>query len=320
MKTVIIDNSLCSYTLHDNANPEHIYKYIEALAAAGVRYVELDFRTVMKVNELPDSVGYIFRLVDPMFSELAEVFDFNYVLITFADLKRNIKAKIPVMLELPAPFTPPPKLLGYVSSQIEGTVSALRFRGSYPLWNAEKMCETVRELKNSVAVPIDMCPLNGKRTALDSAVKFSIAGADSLTLTMGMTEKYASLEEYVFTLMSVYDTLPREFDLSALCRAAVYHRYIFRNGVNGIPRVMDILDSDIRSLKNADTGESVRMRVTLKDTQYLQRQFVSALEKMAGEEGMPLDVFEDISTAIKRFDANIFNERLLSRKRSGLLN
>ena len=73
MKTVIADNSLCANAIFDNAKREDIYNYIEMLAAAGVKYVELDFRTVMKMRELPRGVGYIFRLVDPMFMRLTEV-------------------------------------------------------------------------------------------------------------------------------------------------------------------------------------------------------------------------------------------------------
>ena len=61
MKTVITDNSLCTLPISDTAKPVHIYKYIEALGEMGVRYVELDFRTVMKMEQLPDNVQYIFR-------------------------------------------------------------------------------------------------------------------------------------------------------------------------------------------------------------------------------------------------------------------
>lgn len=87
MKTVIIDNSLCTLPIDEHASPEMISRYIRALAEAGVKYVELDFRTIMKMHELPECVGYIFRLGDPMFAELTQAFDFNYVLVTINDLK-----------------------------------------------------------------------------------------------------------------------------------------------------------------------------------------------------------------------------------------
>ena len=42
MKTVIIDNSLCTLPIEENMNPELISRYIRALADTGVKYVELD--------------------------------------------------------------------------------------------------------------------------------------------------------------------------------------------------------------------------------------------------------------------------------------
>ena len=47
MKAVLIDRSLCSTRLREDVRPEHIYGYIKALADAGVKYVELDFHSLM---------------------------------------------------------------------------------------------------------------------------------------------------------------------------------------------------------------------------------------------------------------------------------
>lgn len=321
MKTVLTDNSLCAYTMFDDASPEYIYKYIQSLANAGVRYVELDFRTLMKLRELPKGIGCIFRLVDPMFLRLAELFDFDYILVTFADVRRRIKTSVPIMLELPVIERYSRRVLQYAEQTMDGRVTAVRIRGSHPLMTAEEARTYVNGLKNEFPVPLDFCPMNDNRTALDSAMKFTAAGADSVTLTMGLTERYCSLEEYFFTLMSVYDTLPAELRISPLCSATVYHRYLFRNrNGDGIMRYMDILDHDIHFLQNADTGERVRMRMSLRDTEYLHKTFVTALEKMARDEEIPGDVFEDLNNAIRHYDTDFYNSELFGRKRRGLLN
>lgn len=321
MKTVLTDNSLCAYTLFDDASPEYIYNYIRSLAKAGVRYVELDFRTLMKLRELPKGIGYIFRLVDPMFMRLSELYDFDYMLVTFADVRRKIKSNVPIMLELPAVDNYSRRVLQYASQAVDGRITAVRIRGSHPLMSREEAFAYIGSLKNEFPVPIDLCPMNDKKTALDSAMKFTAAGADSLTLTMGITERYCSLEEYFFTLMSVYDTLPKELSIGPLCGATVYHRYIFRNGHgDGITHYMDILDHDIHFLQNADTGERVRMRMSLKDTEYLHKTFVTALERMARDEEIPDDIFEDISDAIRHYNTDFYSSELLNRKRRGLLN
>ncbi|GEM_PF-464211 len=324
MKTVLTDNSLCAYTLYDGASAEHISKYIQSLAKAGVRYVEIDFRTLMKLRELPDGIGYIFRLVDPMFLGLTELYDFDYVLLTLPDVRRLIKTEVPVMLEIPAADDPEKyssKLLQYASKLVDGTITAVRIRGAQPLSDLGSVFNAVRFLKNEFPVPIDVCPTNDYKTALDNAVKFTSASIDSLTLTMGITEKYCSLEEFFFTLMSTYGSLPHGLSLSPLCAATVYHRCIFRNRCgDGIMRYMDILEHDIHFLRNVDTNNPVKLRMGLKDTEYLHRTFETALEQMAKDEEIPDDLFADLSSAIREYDGDFYNAELLNLKRKGLLN
>ncbi len=320
MKTVITDNSLCTFTLDEAAKPEHIFEYISSLAEAGIRYVELDFRTIMKVTELPDGIGYIFRMVDPMFAHLTDVFNFNYMVVTLDDLRKSFNAKIPVIIEFPALSRLPVPLIRFAAEELKGTPAMIRLRGSYPLMDMDKAFEMVAGFKNSIALPLDFCPMNGKKTALDSAVKLYGARADVLTMTLGSTEKYASIEDFLFTLLSVYDTLPKEFNIGAICRAAVYQRLIFRNGGGSIQKVMRQLEADASGLRNADTGQRVRLRVSLHNRQLMYKGFESVLNKLANENGIPDDVIYDVSEAIRRYDVNLFDEELLYDIKTGFLN
>jgi len=310
--------------MYDNAPAEYISKYIQSLANAGVRYVELDFRTLMKLQKLPEGIGYIFRLIDPMFLGLTELYNFDYILLTMSDVRRLVKTSVPVMLEVPAAAEDgccSRKVLQYAAKLVDGQITAVRIRGAHPLMEIGEAFETVRGLKNEFPVPIDICPTNDRKTALDSAVKFTGAGIDSLTVTMGITEKYCSLEDYFFTLMSTFDALPRELSLSPLCAATVYHRCLFRNRRgDGLMHYMNILDHDINYLRNVDTNKPVKLRMSIKDTEYLHRTFVTALEKMAREEEIPDDLFSDLSSAIREYDGSFYNAELFDRKRRGLLN
>lgn len=321
MKTVLTDNSLCAFTLDDNASPEYIYKYIKSLADAGVRYVELDFRTIMKLRDLPEGIGYIFRLIDPMFLGVAELFDFDYILLTFADVRRKIKTDTPIMLELPLLDNISRQVLHYAAREVDGRITAVRIRGSYPLMEYEEAAGYVGRLKNEFPVPLDICPMNDNRTALDSAMKFTMANTDSLTLSTGISERFCSLEEYFFTLLSVYDTLPKELSIGPLCASTVYHSAIFRNSRgDGITRYMDVLGHDIHFLRNADTGERVKMRLGLKDTEYIQKTFLTALERMAKAEDIPDDIFNSINEAMRHYDTDFYSPELINKKRRGLLN
>lgn len=321
MKTVIADNSLCANAIFDNARSEDIYNYIEMLAAAGVKYVELDFRTVMKLRELPKGVGYIFRLVDPMFMRLTEVFDFDYLLITFPDLKKKISTKIPLMLELPVMDSLPGRAVRFAQAQVDGEIQLVRLCGSYNMFTPAEASAYVMRVKNDVTVPVDFCPMNAKKTAVDCAVRFAFASADSLTLSMGSNGRFASFEDFVFTLMSVYDTIPSELNAGAMCRASIYNKYIFKNSRrDSVLQLMEILDNDIRMLTNGDTGERVKTRVRLKDAQFMRQSYVSAVEKMMKNEDLPADIFDELLRAVKSTGAGVFDDDILAVKHKGLLN
>ena len=321
MRTVLTDNSLCAYPLRDDANPDLIYNYIRSLKDSGVRYVELDFRTLMKLRRLPEGVGYIFRMVDPMFLPLAELYDFKYMVITHKDLSKKIKTDIPIMFESPYIKGRLDVIPDLVKSCVDGELGAFRVRWAFEYQTPEEFYDIYKDLANGYRpFPIDVCPLNKYRTALDTAMKFTAAGADSLTMTAGLPSKYCSLEEYIFSLMSVFDSLPSDYDIHSLGRVSVYRSRIFQTGEQALPKLLDTLDYDIRCLKNTDTGDRVAMRMSLKDTEYLNHAFVSALEKMADAEDIPDDLFCDIKQAIRHFDRGMFNEELLHRKRTGLLN
>ncbi len=312
MKTVITDNSLCTLPIYEGAKPEHIYKYIEALAETGVKFVEIDFRTVMKMNELPEGINYIFRLGAPMFAELAEVFDFSYVLVTIHDFKERVRIKnTPVILELPAVNKLSRQMVALAQQQIPSRIEMVRMRGSFQYMSQSDAAKYIFNAKNAVPVPIDICPMNKAKTALDCALKFSRANVDSLTMCMGLSQNYASIEEYLFTLMSVHETLLKDFNMAALCKAAVYHQLVFGpHSSDSISYIMHLLDQDIMNLKNADTGRRVKMKVQLKDKMMLQKHFVSALENFINNEEIPEDFAIDIYDAIKKFDTTLYNTDL----------
>lgn len=321
MKTVIIDNSLCAYPLRDDADTGLIYSYILALRDSGVKYIELDFRTLMKLRRLPEGVEYIFRMVDPMFLQLSDFFEFKYIVLNYNDLRKRIKTKIPIMFELPYAGGSFERIVGFVQKHADGELAAFRVRSAFDYYEPAEVRQIYREISSALMpYPVDICPLNMNKTALDAALKFTAASADSLTLTAGLPTKYCSLEEYFFALMSLFDSLPKELDIQALGRVSVYRSRIFQTGEQALPRLLEILDHDIRCLRNADTGDRVTMRVGLKDTEYLGHQFISALEKMADMEDIPDEIYEDITGAIRHFDRGIYNDELLNKKRSGLLN
>lgn len=319
MKTVFIDRSLCSGRLRENVRAEHIFNYIKALADAGVRYVELDFHTIMKLHELPDGIGYIFRMRDPAFAQLMDVFDFSYVTVTLDDIRKRFKLSAPAIMELPARTRLSHGLLRLINSQLDGKTGMIRLCGDFGLMPVQEAAGFVLGLKNSVTVPVDLCPTNDGKTALDSAVKFSLTGADSVTLCTGASRRFASLEEYMFTMMSVYSTIPHDLNLAAVLRASVYRRLVFDGARDCVGEIMRLIDHDISGLINVDTGEQSKLHVALRDSQLLHRYFATALERMAQEEEIPEDILDEITGALAHFDMTLFSPAV-SCGGSGLLN
>lgn len=316
MKPVITDNSLCVYALKDNVSAELVYEYIEALRDVGVRYVELDFRAVMKLNlRLPEGVGYIFRLMDPMFASLAEAVHFDYILITASDLNKGIKIDVPIMLECQTADSVTAARISRAASQmVNGDITAVRFRESFPILGIKDSENWRIMARKFLMLPIDICPMNEHKTALDTAMKFTRECVDSITLTMGNPERYCSLEDYLFTLMTVFEALPRVYSLNALCRASVYQNALFRNG-NGdrVSRILDILDRDMQFMVNVDTGKKVNPKAIVRNSRNVKHEYITALESLAKREKWSPEDYEMIMEELKRFGDSFYNPGLLDR-------
>lgn len=311
MKTVIIDNSLCALPIDEAARPDHIYKYIKSLGEAGVKYVQMDFRTIMRMEELPDGVGYIFSSVDPTFARLSEAFDFDYTLVSFNALQSGMSVGTPAIIQLPANVTLSRRLIRLAEGLIRGRAGAVRLMGDFPMMTPDETRDMVNRLKNAVTVPIDICPTNGGKTALDTALKMSAAGADCVTMTMGVSGRYASFEEYLFSLMAVFGALPDNYSMAALCKAAIYHKLVFvGEKSDSITQIMRLLDYDINHLCNADTGDRVKLRITMRENQLLNSAFVSSVERMLDGEDIPDDIKREIEDAVKYFDKGLYNENI----------
>lgn len=321
MKTVFVDSSLCLSTLRDDASAEDISEYIKYLAKAGVKYIELDFRALMKLKKLPRGIGYIFRAVDPMFMRITHAFDFNYVTLTLSDLKRNIKSDVPIMLEVPYVENNYRGVVRYAQSRTDGMITAVRFCSDFGYKSVEETRRFVSKIRNDIPLPVDFCPRNTRKTALDSALKLTLANADSVSFVMPGSNLRASLEEYVVALLAFYDFVPSGFDLYGFLGAAYYCKNIFRDPENtDIMKLFEMLDRDLRTLKNADTGEDVKLNFSLKTSATLADKYFSALELMMRRANIDKGTSDMLVDAVKYFDADVCSSGMLHEPRKGLLN
>lgn len=263
MKTLLIDNSLCSLPLKDDADPELIYSYICALSDAGVGAVELDFRTLMKLDCYPKKMKYIFRLVDPVFLSITEHFRFDYLAVSFGDLQKgNIKTDVPLMLSLPILEDPMNMaftgFVRYVNSLAYGKISLVNLYGSYPVMSRQEIVQYMDSLRKNMFIPFDICPMNALKSAASNAINFTLCEADAVTVTTGSSVRCCSLEEYFSYFTSVIRSLPKGLNFPAAALAVKLNSEIFRTGLSPeLDRLVKEYKNDILYLSNGETGQKL---------------------------------------------------------------
>lgn len=300
MRTVLIDNSLCTLPIADDADPELIYGYICALADAGVGYVELDFRTLMKLDCLPRSMKYIFRMIDPVFLKVTEHIKFDYLALSFNDVRKGVASDVPIMLSLPIPEDfmrrSPRDVIRCAAALIKGNISLVNMYGAYPVMSRAQIHQYLGFLKRELFAPVNICPTNNQMSAAGNAVNFTICGADCVTVTMGSSFKYCSMEEYFTLFTTVMGGLPKELDFRAVAEAAKLHGRIFRSGFSKeFERLVDQHEDDMLNLFSAETGNRL----------LLHNRRVDFQDEEQNELGFD----------VKEFDVSVFNYYKLKREK-----
>lgn len=322
MKTTFIDNSLFTIAVNSDIPEEYIYNYIEALAAAGIKYIELDYRMVLKMNKLPSGIGYIFRLCDPIYLDLVKAFDFNYVLVTMPNLANPLDVgNTPVIVEFPPLSCPSRHLINLAQARVSGPVSMARLCGNFPFMSEDEARKAVIKARGEFFVPVDYCPINGKKNALDTALKLACANADSITVSAGNGTHFVGIQDYIFSSMTVYSTVPKGISLPALFKAEVLAALIF--GVPESGSLMDIIhrvDNEISNLINVDTGEKVKLNISLREKRFLKREYITALQHFIKDMDIPDEVAAELNLAIEHYSMSLYDTSYFDDDEPKLLN
>ncbi len=327
MKTVICDNSLSTQKINYGITPELIYKYITALGDLGVTYVEIDHNIALKMPELPDNVKYIYRVSDPMFMAVMDMFDFDYVLLTPDTLDPKHIPSCPVIFELEGYSASDKMTLNLANSVLKRKISLVQFNSCFGLrcniagrqldmLKQEDVTKFVRTLKNMITVPISFCAHDNSRNALDFSMKAINARVDMITFGLGACEEYAALDEYLFRKM-VFTHDDRAV-MEKICKAAFLHKIIFDTPKDLFMSILKQIDVDIYQLRNVDTGEHIGSGISLAESATLGYLHTSVLEQFIEEEDIPEDFAQDIRAAIERYDAALYNAQKQVKK--GILN
>lgn len=319
MKIVLTDISLCAGELLPDAKAVDIYKYIKSLASAGVRYAEIDQRIIQKLRKLPKGIGYIYRATSHEDVEIIKNHKFNYALIKYSDLFKNIRPDIPVMLEMPYVERAYRQMLGFAQSRLGGRITAVRFCDDFGYKTLGEMRRFVTKIRNTIPIPVDFCPINSHKTALDCALKLTFSGADCISFTVPHISRFAYLEEYIMTLMGAYRIHPERFNSAGLLGASIYSYNIFCEEEES-PREINVPYRSISTSVNADTGETVPLMPNFRPVDLGSAEYKSALEKMISRTELDEETSDALIDAVKYFDIDLCSDSVLYGRHKGLKN
>jgi len=240
MRPVIIDRSLVGAGFNaispdSNREPflgceltdkKAMFSYVCALAQAGVSYVELDFASLVRLPKPSGSENYIYRLGSPEEFVVANALNFAYVVLPlkFAYILPRIDPRLPVILEIDVGDVSNPQnlfnILGLISSEMDLTHFAMiRLTGEF---DPDTLPVIFNNYKRRTIIPLDICPRNTVLTALDTAITAYRHGFDSITVSFGDDNNYASLEELLIMLASMYKIIISPDYLEGICRAVLF--------------------------------------------------------------------------------------------------
>lgn len=319
MKTVLTDISLCAGELFPDAKARDIYRYIKSLASAGIKHAEIDRNILRKLTKLPKGIGYIYRITSREDVDIANNFKFNYALIRYSDLSKNLRPDIPVMLEMPFVERAYRQMLWFAQSRLGGRITAVRFCDDFGYKTLGEMRRFVAKIRNDIPIPVEFCPINSHKTALDCALKLTFSGADCISFTVPRTNRFAELREYIMTLMGVYRISLDRFDPCGLIGASIYSDIIFREE-ELYPREIRVPYRTITASINADTGEPVPLIPGFMPSEQRNVEYKSALEKMMSKTELDKETSAALVEAVKYYDADICSDSVLYGRHKGLKN
>lgn len=221
MKTALIDRSLTGLEFREITKKSDVYLYADSLLEAGADYIEIGLTALTRLPKPTGSERYVYRIERPEEYIIANAFPFSYASIPLRLSYLISKIQIPVILEVNIGDVDPLALVKVVSDSIDLTaVSLLRLTGDFKQ-SPDEFNLLVNRLRMKYAVPVDICPLNNSMSALSTAITAYAARTGSVTLSFAGAGNFASLEEFLIALSSMYGVVVTKNYISGICKSAM---------------------------------------------------------------------------------------------------
>jgi hypothetical protein len=234
MKPVLIDRSLVNTDFADPRPPKRpndghsaqkeLFLYVCSLAEAGASYVELDFKSLIRLPKPSGAENYIYRLTAPEEFVMANALNFAYAVLPLKFAYVRSRLELPVILEIDVGDASDPmavfNILQLISTNMDLTqFQMLRLTGDFDSATVPAIASVYRR---RTVIPLDICPRNGSLTALDSAIAAYRANYDAVTVSFGDNDNFATLEEMLIMLGSMYRIFVSGTYLEGICKASLF--------------------------------------------------------------------------------------------------
>ncbi len=238
MSISLIDNSLCDCRFSDGADEKDILDYIKALRDYGISYNEIVPETLELLPEDFDFEGVILRASDAKHIAAAESRRFGYVCLTEETVECIPYIKSPVMLELePAGSNFLMHILNVFSAGRVKNISLLRIKDDFDI-DARMLAAMVSLYKRESMYPLDICPTDGKLTAVSSLIAAAASGADCVTMRFGSIGSFAELQDSATAMAGLFSVpLPAEVSDTLKRCERLYRKIYGREADSAVKRL-----------------------------------------------------------------------------------
>ncbi|KOF57000.1 MULTISPECIES: homocitrate synthase/isopropylmalate synthase family protein [Clostridium] len=206
-KKMIIDRSIPEIVRKlSKFEREDIFKFMQLLTAFGVDIIEIDMKSISKINILPKNISYAYRVEHEKDVTLIKDYNFRYLIIK-CDLAKNMKNDLianinnsKIILEINIEKINDNFLNENYEVLNNFNIVCIRIN-NVKKCNFNSWSKFIKKIKNEFSVLIDFCPQNGYFAATAIAIESCLDGADFIT-TAFYGEKYgfAALEEVMLAL------------------------------------------------------------------------------------------------------------------------
>ncbi|MDR0196642.1 MAG: hypothetical protein LBI36_00270 [Oscillospiraceae bacterium] len=236
MKPVVIDRSLVDMNIHEDSEKKEVFFYVCSLAEAGASYIELGLDAAVKLPRPSGAEKYIYRIDGPEEYVVANAFAYSYAVVPLKYSQCIPKLTVPVILEVDTDGSDVFETLRLVAGSLDiSRLSMLRLTGNF---EPERLAGLVSNYKRKTVIPIDICPKNDCLSALSCAIAAYKAKYDSVTVSFGNSDRFASLEEFLIMLSAVHKIIVSPDYLTGICKASLLSALICETKVTNLSIMM----------------------------------------------------------------------------------